>query len=480
MGPRPGVLSYFGAGDFQNPQVDHRLAQVDRQHRLAAATGARLERLQAGPVGGCVASDDGAQGGLGEVLQAGTALIHSVEPLPRPGREALSKVKLRVETEDGVAAVERAAQLGGVVAAPVDQEVAIDHTVPGPQLNRDTAGYLLHSVCRQLGVFLRGIQAPVAAGDHPQHVVIVQRHVPLGIAGAVLQEVGLEGFQRSHVYRMHVAVPAGTTRMIAHRAAHHHHLRHVRHRVTEQLAGNVESPVGNPEVLDDVGGLLVNQPRSLHHHAGLASRFPLAARWIAGLSLACPDDLLPLQDGLTAGAHGVELVRRNDPGDDQIALVHEQVSVYAHVRTLPRGSLTGIIGPTRSIPLRNAYPQPGRPKSATPGLIARCAAGNRSLRPLCGACQSARSAWGRRALAAVPLVERMLPIRTYGMLCIHRAYSEYQAELAAHCYYLLKRGHTMKPKYRRIVMIPTLPAGNYRSLPAEVGSTAPRYTDDTA
>ena len=31
----------------------------------------------------------------------------------------------------------------------------------------------------------------------------------------------------------------------------------------------------------------------------------------------------------------------------------------------------------------------------------------------------------------------------------------------------------MKPKYRRMVMIPTLPLGNYRSLPAEIGSTAP-------
>ncbi len=31
----------------------------------------------------------------------------------------------------------------------------------------------------------------------------------------------------------------------------------------------------------------------------------------------------------------------------------------------------------------------------------------------------------------------------------------------------------MKPKYRRTVMPPTLPPGNYRSLPAEIGSTAP-------
>ena len=31
----------------------------------------------------------------------------------------------------------------------------------------------------------------------------------------------------------------------------------------------------------------------------------------------------------------------------------------------------------------------------------------------------------------------------------------------------------MKPKYRRTVRIPTLLPGNYRSLPAEIGSTSP-------
>lgn len=34
----------------------------------------------------------------------------------------------------------------------------------------------------------------------------------------------------------------------------------------------------------------------------------------------------------------------------------------------------------------------------------------------------------------------------------------------------------MRTKYYRVVMLPVMPLGHYRSLPAEIGSAAPSYT----
>ena len=51
---------------------------------------------------------------------------------------------------------------------------------------------------------------------------------------------------------------------------------------------------------------------------------------VTGLPLAGPNDLLPLQNGLAARAHGLQLVGRNNVSEDQITLVHELVSVYLH------------------------------------------------------------------------------------------------------------------------------------------------------
>ena len=129
---------------------------------------------------------------------------------------------------------------------------------------------------------------------------------------------------------MDVTVPARAARPVAHRAAHHHHLRDVGLWVAQELAGDIERLVGDPEVLDDVGRLLVDKPAALHHDSGLPGGFVHPPGRVVRLAVSRPDYLLSLQDRIAARAHGFQLVRRDDVAEDEEPLLHELVSIYLH------------------------------------------------------------------------------------------------------------------------------------------------------
>ena len=121
-----------------------------------------------------------------------------------------------------MAAVQGAAQFTAVVAAPVQQVVDVDDAVAGLEFYRLAVGQGHAGVFEQLFVFGLGVEAAVAAGHHPEHLVVVERDIPLQIFGAVFQKVGLQGAHGRHVDGVDIAVPIGRA-VVALRAAHHYH-----------------------------------------------------------------------------------------------------------------------------------------------------------------------------------------------------------------------------------------------------------------
>ena len=88
-------------------------------------------------------------------------------------------------TERLVSEMDRSAQIGAIVAAPVQDEVGVDHAVAGFELDRYASGKGLARVLRQLAVLRFGVRPAMTARDNPQDVVVVERDVPLNIAGTI-------------------------------------------------------------------------------------------------------------------------------------------------------------------------------------------------------------------------------------------------------------------------------------------------------
>ena len=98
-------------------------------------------------------------------------------------REVLCETQVPVEVravgedsaaERAVAEVDGAPMLGAVVARPVQDQVAVHHAVASlePHLHAVQQGHPW--VRGQLPVLFRRVRAPVAAGHHPQHIIVVE------------------------------------------------------------------------------------------------------------------------------------------------------------------------------------------------------------------------------------------------------------------------------------------------------------------
>ena len=198
-----------GVGPLAAQHVLGLLAQVDREEHLALRAAARMDPAERRPVRPDVAGHRGAEGRLGVLERPVGAFRPALEGLPRGGRQVREERLVAVLRVAREAAVDAAALLRQIGAAPVQDRQDVDHPVPGLQMGLHGVRQRHARVGAELRVLLRGVEPHVAAGHHPQHVVRVQGDVPLHVARPVLQDVLVVAAQRRRDRRVHVAVPFG-------------------------------------------------------------------------------------------------------------------------------------------------------------------------------------------------------------------------------------------------------------------------------
>ena len=103
----------------------------------------------------------------------------------------------------------RAPQFGAIVASPVEDGQDVDNTVACGKVRLNAIGKGYTRVCPQHFVFLCGVEPCVAAGDDPQHIVIVKGEVPLHVSGAILNDVLYIALYRCPERWIEVAMPVG-------------------------------------------------------------------------------------------------------------------------------------------------------------------------------------------------------------------------------------------------------------------------------
>ena len=101
----------------------------------------------------------------------------------------LNEAELWVVPENGVPTVKCSTLIGRVVATGVYEEVAVNNAVAGLQLDW-IAARGLRDICEQLSILFVRVQTTMAPRDDPEDAVVVERHVPLRVPRAVLDEVG--------------------------------------------------------------------------------------------------------------------------------------------------------------------------------------------------------------------------------------------------------------------------------------------------
>ena len=101
-------------------------------------------------------------------------------------RQVLRVTQVLILREVAETAVNGAPQLCTVIAAPVEDGSDVDHAIAAIQMRLNTAGQRDTRIRQQLIVLLFGVNAPVAAGHDPQHIVIVEGDVPLNISRPIL------------------------------------------------------------------------------------------------------------------------------------------------------------------------------------------------------------------------------------------------------------------------------------------------------
>ena len=164
----------------------------------------------------------------------------------------LEKARLRVVGEVGEPAVDDAPQAGAVVAGPVQDGQDVGDPVAGGQVGLHAAVEGGAVVAAQLLHLFRRVRPQVAAGHHPEDVVVVEGEVPLHVAGAALADVLGVAHDRGAVAGGEVPVPARRA-VIAHRAAHEHHLGHGGVLDPEEPAADALHVLVEPD-LDGAGG----------------------------------------------------------------------------------------------------------------------------------------------------------------------------------------------------------------------------------
>ena len=299
--------------------------QVDGQHQLPLFPRSRLQTFDRLAEGRGVAVQHRPQGLLGQVLGPGAAPVPGLEGGAAFRGELLHETGVGVVGEDAVAAVGGAAQGGAVVAAPMQEEVDVDDSVAGGQLDRHAPGQGHARILLELAVLLGGVEAPVASRHRPEDDVVVERDVPLQVPGAVLHEVPLQHRHRRHVEGVDVAVP-GRGAVVPRRAAHQHHAgdrRPLRH--AQELAGDPESVFPLPE-LDRGRGRRVDQ--------ALVVAEPRLRPRLPGVGvLGGPERLLALDQGFELLPQAVELGGGDDVAKDDETVIEQFLTVDFHEAT---------------------------------------------------------------------------------------------------------------------------------------------------
>ena len=285
-----------------------------------------------------VPADHGAHEAFDAVAVAGEPGPHAGELYARLGAEPVAEVEPQVPirhvrvrvvraAEGHVDGVDRAAQRGQVLAAPVQQHVAVDQAVAGGKLDLLSARQRHVRVAQELPHLRVGLRTGVAARYHPEDGVVVQGDVPLQHGRPVAHEGALDALDRRLTDGVHVPVPVGVA-VVDDRAAEHLHLRDQRLGL-HQPAADPQGVLAQQELDRGRGGRL---HREIQAQARLPRGLPVAAGRIIGGALFRPHELLPLQRRLEIPAGLREPVGRNDPLQMQEALLHEAVTVDVHGR----------------------------------------------------------------------------------------------------------------------------------------------------
>ena len=325
------------------------LAEADEQRRLGQEY--RLQQFallrHAGPqcgqrpvIGDRVAGQRRAQGGLGTVLLAVARAPPAPEDLLGRWLQVRGERIVLPQRERREAAVHGATQPGAVVAAPVQDGRDVDHAVAGTQMGLHGPRKRAAVILQQQPVLLVGVHADVRARHDPQHVVVVERDVPLDVGGAVLDDVVDVAAQGCGVDRVNVAVPVGGA-AVAHRAAHHHQLGGAGVLDAEQPVGHRAQPVAGPH-LDRRRAATVDLraelPRELQ--ARLRGGLPPAAGRIVGPTFVGPHRPLALHQDLVGAAHLRKPCRLDYLRHDQVSLAEKPLAIDVRGETVTRGSVS--------------------------------------------------------------------------------------------------------------------------------------------
>ena len=193
-------------------------------------------------------------------------------------------------------------------------EIGIDDAVSGIEGHGDAAGQRRLRVFGHLPLFGLGVDAQMAARHDPEHIVVVERDVPLHVARPVRAQIFSQAFHRSLGCGLKVAVPAGAAGVVVHGVAHQHHFGDSQLGRADKLLGDAQRALVQPQ-FNGIGSrsvdqlLYVREPRLL---VGL----PHAPRRIVRLALARPDCLLPFDEDLVALANRVQLFGRDHVAKD--------------------------------------------------------------------------------------------------------------------------------------------------------------------
>ena len=255
-----------------------------------------------------------------------------------------------------------AAQPGAVVAAPVQDRRDVDDAVAGTQMGLHGVRQRPAVVLQQEPVLAVGVDAHVRTRHDPQHVVVVQRDVPLNVGRPVLDDVVDVAAQGRGVDRVDVAVPVGRA-VVAHRAAHHHQLGGARVLDTQQPVGHRAQPVAGPD-LDRRRAAPVHLRAELARQvqARLPRGLPHAAGRVAGCALGGPHRPLPLHEDLVGAAYLGESALLDHLRHDQIAVAQKALAIDVRRETVPRGSVSCCHGSVPPRPVSGGHDRAGFPQ----------------------------------------------------------------------------------------------------------------------
>ncbi len=171
----------------------------------------------------------------------------------------------------------------------------------------------------------------MAAGDDPEHIVVVKREVPLHVTGTGFQDVVGVAFQGGRIRGIHVPVPFGRAVVLL-RAAHQHHFGESRVFITKELAAEAVHFLVQPDFHGRSGPFVdfMDQWGLVHLQARLPVAFPPASGRLVGSPLSNPDGFLVLDQDFIGFAKGVQVFDRNDVAHDQVTLFQESVSIDVH------------------------------------------------------------------------------------------------------------------------------------------------------